>query len=534
MAFKYELRDYQTEFCRRTYDAFYKGIDDKPPVDTALSVAATGAGKTIMAAALAYAVIQHRGGRVLFLADTDELVEQARDKMVDAAELIPDVEKAHHRASRRAHIVVGSIQTLSKKKRLEEWDEDHFALVIADEAHLSMAVGWQRVLNKFKDGGAKILGITATPERGDGKNMMKFYEAIPYEITLFDLIERGHLAPITVQTIPLEVDTSDIDNQKGELDDDDVDHALSPYLDAIINAWQEHAGNRKTLIFHPNIRMSQEFTRRLQTRGVRAAHIDGTTRNRRKVLDDFDLGKHMVLNNALLLTKGYDQPDIGCVIILRPTKSRVAYQQMVGRGTRTAVGKTDCLLLDFLYQFEDLGVIRPASLAARGDEMEAAIQNQLNTSGHAKQGKLDLQQVMSEAEVMAKKSLIAKFQSKAGNQGKVYNATAMVEMLDQPNLLNYKPTMKWEQDLPTEAQLEVLERVGIDPLTVKSKGQASQLIETIRKRRHAKKATLKQVAFLTQRGFQDAAKMNFTQATDKIREITQGFGRRTKPHTGML
>lgn len=533
MGFRFELRNYQTDFCRRTYDAFYLGIDGNAPVDTALSVAATGAGKTIMAAALAYAIIRKRGGRVLFLADTDELVDQARDKMVDAADLIPSIEKGQIQGSRNAKIVVGSIQTMSRAARLETWDFDHFDLVIADEAHLSMAAGWQRVLNHFKNGGAKILGITATPERLDGKNLLSFYQCIPYEITLFDLIEKGHLAPITVQTVPIEIDTSHIENPAGEIDDDQVDHALSPYLDKIIDEWLVHAADRKTLIFHPNIRMSKEFNAKLLQRGIKTAHIDGTTRNRRRLLDEYENGKYQILNNAMLLTKGYDCPDIGCVVILRPTKSRVAYQQMVGRGTRTCIGKTDCLLLDFLYQFEDLGTIRPAALAARGEEVEREMQRQLNEGGT--QGKLSLTDVMSKAEAMAKKNLLNQFQKRAGNTGKVYDAGNMLQILGQPQLIDYKPEFRWEQDMPSQAQLETLERVGIDPLTIKSKGQASQILSLITDRRHKRKATPKQVAFLASRGFQNAASMTFTKAKDEINKITGGFGRRGgKPHTGMI
>lgn len=529
MGFKFELRPYQKEFCRKTYESLYTGNDDNPPFETALSVAATGAGKTIMAAALAYAVTQNRNEKVLFLADTDELVEQARDKMVDAAGLTPDIEKAHMVASRRADVVVGSIQTLAKKKRLEQWDPSHFGMVIADEAHLSMAKSWQRVLNHFKDGGAKVLGITATPERGDGKNLLKFYDSIPYEINLFHLIEAGHLSPITVCSIPLEVDTSEINGEtRGELDAEDVDHAISPYLDAIIDAWQEHASDRKTLVFHPNIRMSKEFDLKLQERGIDSRHIDGTSKDRKQILADYERGKFKVLNNAQLLTKGYDCPDIECIIILRPTKSRVAYQQMVGRGTRTAPGKEDCLLLDFLYQFEDLGVVRPASLAARGDEIEAAMQQHINRSAGTKQSKLNLQDVMSECEVAVKKSLIDQFKRTSKKHAKTYDAMVMAGILDQPDLLDYQPRTKWENELPTEAQLETLQRVGINPLTVTSKGQASALIGKIKERRHKKLATPKQVAFLQQRGFTHAHNMTFIDASDKINAITGGFGKRKK------
>lgn len=375
---KFNLRDYQQLFCRAVVNAFTRGAEGQGPFSRVLGVAATGAGKTIMASALVWWITRkpRRTGRVLMLADTDELVQQAADKILQATGLIPDIEKAASKAELASTVVVGSIQTLSR--RLDRWPADHFDLVIADEAHLSMARNWQGVLKHFGNGGAWVLGITATPERGDGQKLMRYYEHIAAEIGLFDLINRGHLAPLTVQVCPLQIDCTNLKAatkgmNAGNFDDGELEEAIEPYLAAIIDEWETHARDRRTLIFHPSIRASQRFTEMLQARGISAAHVSGQSKDRKEMLKGFETGRFQVLNNAQLLTKGYDCPAISCVINLRPTKSRTQYLQMIGRGTRTCDGKTDCLILDFLWQFQELGIMRPAALIGKGDEHEAAV-----------------------------------------------------------------------------------------------------------------------------------------------------------------
>lgn len=326
----YTMRDYQTAFCRDSWVAMERGIDGQQ-FNAVLSTACTGAGKTIMATALVEKW-RERNKRSLFLADTDELCIQAVDKMRKAAGIIADLEKAESRASFLSDVVVGSIQTMAGAKRFERFRGDHFARIIADEAHLSLADNWQRVLNRFLDGGARLLGITATPERGDGKNLMDFYQHLAHEIPLRTLIDRRHLSPITVRTVPLQIS---ITGKVGDGDNEIIGEELDAYTEAIISAMETHAaGRRAILIFHPSVDASKRFTARLQARGHAARHVDGKSPDREQIIAGFDRGDFRILSNAQLLTKGYDASKIDCVIILRPTKSRTAYIQMVGRGTR--------------------------------------------------------------------------------------------------------------------------------------------------------------------------------------------------------
>lgn len=515
-----ELRDYQKRWCRKTWNAFNQGVDGRR-FTRILSTAATGAGKTVMASALIYATIQKLNGRTLFLADTDDLVAQAAKGIFAATGLIPTVEKGQERAGRRSHNVIGSIQTMMRPERLETWDPGHFKMVIADEAHLSMADGWQRVLKRFNEGGAWILGITATPERGDERDLWDFYEHLGDEIGLFELIDNGHLAPISVETVPLRIDCTTVAIQENYGDDgNEMETVLEQYWDQIIEEWKARAAGRKTIWFQPGCRASRRFVDRLQAHGLAAKHVDGTTQNRGQILAEFERGDFQHLSNAQLLQKGYDCPDIGCVVILRPTQSRVAYQQMVGRGTRLAPGKEDVLLLDFLWEFQDrMKPIGPADLVTREPKRKAAMAEALR-EGAGK--KLDLGNAFTEYEKGQAKKLVERLRELAMKRRAMrFDAREIAVAFDQPELLDYVPTAPWELQPPTPKQKEMLQKAGVRIGDIKTAGEASKLIEFIITRREQGAATLKQTAALLANGvdLEDARRATFQGASKTLDEI---------------
>jgi superfamily II DNA or RNA helicase len=453
------------------------------------------------------------------LADTDELVAQAADKIYKSAGLIPDIEKAASHASLESDVVVGSIQSMARQARLGRFPADHFGLVIADEAHLSLSAGWQRVLKYWTR--AKVLGITATPERGDGKKLLKFYEHLAAEIGLFDLINRGHLAPITVQVCPIEIDCQNLHaDKKGEFQDEELEQAIEPYLEAIIGEWQKHAQDRKTLVFHPSRAASRKFAAMMTRAGIAAAHVDGESSDRKEILARFERGDFQVLNNAQLLTKGYDCPDIACVINLRPTKSRTQYLQMVGRGTRNAPGKTDLLVLDFLWQFQELGIMGPAALVASGEDAEQAVREVIERGN-----RMDLTEASRIAEREREQRVLDKLREAAKRgQRRRYDARTLGAMLHQPELLDYQPGERgqWELAKPSQAQLDLLARNAIDTRAVKSRGEASKIIDAIINRGRQDKATVKQVGLLLQLGHPDPSGLGFKEASRVIGEMLSG------------
>src|SRR5262249_16054457 len=149
-----------------------------------LGVAPTGSGKTIKFAHIA----SHRigSGPVLVLAHRDELLDQARDKILRAVGIIADKEKAEQRASLSSELVLATVQTFSRPDRLRRFGENHFRTLIVDEAHRALADSYQRILRHFRD--AKVLGVTATPDRGDKRSLAKYFEDVAFEITLTDMI----------------------------------------------------------------------------------------------------------------------------------------------------------------------------------------------------------------------------------------------------------------------------------------------------------------------------------------------------------
>lgn len=504
------LFDDQKEWSRSTVRAFEEGDGEQGPFQRVLSVAATGAGKTIMGAGISYYALKRwEPPKVLFLADTDELIGQAQEKIHWATNVPTDREKGRDSASLKSRIVVGSIQTLQKPARLNRYPQNHFGLVIADEAHLSMAAGWQRVLNHFDEGGARSLGITATPFRGDDKNLWDWWQFKGAEIGLFELIEKGRLSPIRVKTVPLDIEAHfDADPNAEDIDDEQVRHAIEPAFDTIIDAWEQHGEGRKTLWFLPGCQASQRFTQKLLDRGHTAAHVDGTSKNRKEILAGYATNRFKHLCNADLLMKGYDQPDIECVVILKLTKSRVNYQQMVGRGTRVFKGKTDMLLLDFLYQFGDLGVCRPGDLIARNPRQAREIQDRLN-----KGQSLDLRDARDLSESEAVQRLVKGLLSRRGRRGETYDARDAAAVLNAPELLVYEPEQRWELLPPTPRQLEILARKGLDPKSIKTRGEASNLMTFLIGRAEKDRATLKQVVALGRLGVQHAENMSFAEAS---------------------
>lgn len=511
----YKLREYQRRWCRKTYNAFTQGIEGGKKPTRILSTAATGAGKTVMASAFIWTAIKRHDFRTLFLADTDDLVDQARRGILNATGLVPSIEQGTNEGNRQSMNVVGSIQSISQPKRLESWPADHFGLVIADEAHLSMADTWQRTLKRFNGGGAWILGVTATPERGDEKDLWDFYEHLGDEVGLFELIDGGHLAPITVETVPLKIDATEATIQATYADgENDMARAIEPYWKQIIEEWKTRASDRKTLIFHPGISASQAFTKLLIEAGVSARHIDGNTTNRAELLEQFARGDFQVLNNAQLLQKGYDCPTIGCILILKPTQSRVAYQQMAGRGTRKAEGKSDCLLLDFFWEFaERMKPCGPADLMTREPAQRDEVARMLREGGT-----LDLNGALSEATIAAEDRIIERLRELAGKrQGLRFDARELGQLLHQPELANYVPTANWEKDPATEKQKAYLAKKGVTHGKI-GKGEAARLIEFFNKRHDSGLATAKQVAFLATKGIVGHA-LTFAEASEAIDSV---------------
>ncbi len=226
-----ELRPYQQEAMAAVQAQWEEGRRKT------LLVLPTGCGKTIVFCKLAEELVR-QGQRVLILAHRGELLEQAAVKLQESTGLACALEKAESSSlGSWCRVVVGSVQSLTRQKRLEQFAPQHFGAVIVDEAHHILSDSYQRVLQHFA--GTKVLGVTATPDRADMRNLGQFFDSLAYEYTLPQAIREGYLAPIRAQTIPLQLDLSGVAMQSGDFKAADLDCALEPYLQQIASEMHE-------------------------------------------------------------------------------------------------------------------------------------------------------------------------------------------------------------------------------------------------------------------------------------------------------
>lgn len=468
-----------------------------------LAVLPTGAGKTIC-----FAKITERSlpGRTLIIAHREELLEQAAAKILAATGLEAEIEKAERKAGRDARAVVASVQTL-QNGRLASWPKDHFSRIVIDEAHHALSSTYQNILAHFEE--AKVLGVTATPFRGDKKSLGQVFEAIAYEIGLIELIKQKYLSPIKIKSVPLQIDLGGVRSVTGDYDMEQVDQALEPVLAAAAEAIASEAKGRKVLVFLPLRKTSRRFAELLSSIGIPARHIDGGSEDRKEILQDFSENKFRVLCNAMLLTEGYDEPSVDCVVILRPTRSQPLYAQMVGRGTRLHTGKTDCLLLDFLWLHERHSLIRPAHLVARNQEEADYMTAAIKKGGAAGMDLLDAQDAAGHDREVALAKEVARQEKK---KAKTISIEELAVFLHDADLASYEPTMEWHELPATESQTEQLGRWKIDSSNMR-RGQASQLIDRLTRRSRMKLATPNQIKWLNRYGIQSPDQWSMEKAS---------------------
>lgn len=494
-----ELRPYQIQ----AHEAVAKGFDE---YRKQLVVKPTGSGKTVLFASLA---AHFAPERTLVLAHREELIQQAVDKIARATGLRAEVEMADQYASHNAPVVVASVQTLMREARRSRWSRDHFGLVVVDEAHHTIAESYLNTLRYF-DQNARVLGVTATPDRGDRKNLGRYFENIAYEVSLLDLIKQNWLAAIKVKTVPLPLDLRGVRTTAGDYNADDLGHAIEPYLERIADLMLEYR-HRKTLVFLPLIRLSEQFAAMCRERGIPSEHVDGQTVDRAECLARFRRGETRLLSNAMLLTEGYDEPSIDCVVCLRPTKVRGLYSQIVGRGTRIYPGKDHLLLLDFLWLTEEHSLVRPANLIAKDEQEARQITEALAGDG-------DLEEAQADVVADRARSLQERLRLNSKRPSRIFDAMEFALCIGEPDLAEFVPTMGWHEDPVTTRQIEILGRVGISASTIRCKGQASAIIDKLFLRRDLGLASAKQVRWLRRFGHPNPELATFEEASAFLNE----------------
>ncbi len=501
----FQLRPYQAEAKQAILSAWDDGYQKT------LLVLPTGCGKTVVFSSVAENQVD-KGHRVLIMAHRGELLSQAADKLKEASGLDSALEKAESTSlGSFLPVTVGSVQTLAQERRLARFPSDYFQDIIVDEAHHCLSDSYKRVLSHFPD--ANILGVTATPDRGDMRNLGEFFDSKAYEYSMSDAIREGYLCPIKAQLIPLELDIGNVGITSGDYNVGEIGHALEPYLKQIAQEMKTYCKGRKTVVFLPLIATSQKFCQMLNDIGLSAAEVNGNSEDRTEILSDFEAGKFDVLCNSMLLTEGWDCPSVDCIVILRPTKVRSLYQQMVGRGMRLAPGKEHLLLLDFLWMTERHDLCRPSALISKDEAIAKKIDRQMMDDEYG----VDL----IEAEQQAERDVLAEREAALAKQlaemrkrkRKLVDPLQYALSIAAEDLTNYVPTFAWEMAPPSKKQIEFLEKRGIYGESVENMGKASLLIDRLMRRQQEGLATPKQIRCLERYGFRQVGTWLFDDAS---------------------
>lgn len=516
-----QLRPYQEEARVKVQQEWKEGRK------RTLLVLPTGCGKTIVFSK----IIEDRvkmGERVLVLAHRSELLEQASDKLMTATGLGTALEKAENTSiGSWFRVVVGSVQTMQREKRLSQFPPNHFDTIVIDEAHHAISDGYQRVLEHF--GEANVLGVTATPDRGDMRNLGSYFDSLAYEYPLVDAIKSGYLSKITAITIPLELDLSTVSQQGGDFKASEIGTALDPYLEQIADEMVKQCKDRKTVVFLPLVKTSQKFREILNAKGFKAAEVNGESKDRAEILEEFDKDKYNVLCNSMLLTEGWDCPTVDCVVVLRPTKVRALYSQMVGRGTRLAPGKENLLLLDFLWHTERHELCRPAHLIASSPEVAKKMTENMAEDTEVEFSLLEAEEQAGKDVVAEREEALAKQLAEQRKKKRKLVDPLQFEMsIQAEDLADYVPSFGWEMAPPSEKQLKALEKFGIYTEEIGNAGKAGKLLDRLNKRKDSGLTTPKQIRLLEGRGFRNVGMWKFEDASNLINRIAASGWRMPK------
>ncbi len=348
---KQELRPYQEECLGAIRDAYKRGVHRQ------LVCLPTGTGKTVVFAQLPRFFKMRR--RMLVLAHREELLDQAKDKIVRAnPELRVEIEQGARQASADADVVIASVPTIGREgsDRIAKLPPDEFSMFVVDEAHHAVAESYRRVLEHFgvfDEGSKKLLvGFTATPSRGDGQGLDAVFEEIVFSRELPEMVEAGYLVPIAGWRVTTDIDLSKVKTRLGDYATSQLSEAVNVERrnEVVIKAYRELLAGRPTICFCADVEHAKTLSEAFVAAGIESASIDGMMDrgDRASALARFRAGEIRVLTNHMVLTEGYDEPSVSGILLARPTKSALLYAQMVGRGTRLHPGKENVVVVDIV------------------------------------------------------------------------------------------------------------------------------------------------------------------------------------------
>lgn len=497
------LRPYQAAAIEAIRTAY---VDGRRSV---LAVLPTGTGKTVVFAEIARRAAD-KGGRALILAHRAELLEQAAGKL-RAVGVEPGLEQGDAHAAGEA-VVLASVQTL-RGARLARMAEEPFGLVVIDEAHHATAAGYRAILGAFPT--ARVLGVTATPDRLDGAALGEVFEHVAYRYELADAIRDGYLARIEARRIRLAVDLDAVHTRAGDLDVGELEEAYGSEaaIRGVVEPLLELADNRRAILFAVSVAHAEALATRLNDRTPGTARaVSGSTPpvERAALVEAFRAGAFRVLVNCALFTEGFDCPEVEVVAIARPTKSRALFAQMVGRGTRLLPGKASCLVLDFTGNTRRHRLVTPAEILAGPDAAPELLATAEFESGD----------VLAALDRLARER-----ETQAIEQAERARLRFWADAVDVFGV----QVSDLGGDLVTARQREALERAGVDVPPELTRESASALLDAIHARREQGLASYKQVRLLAKFGI-DAREMPFALAVNEIGRQLEA--RKLRKHRG--
>lgn len=545
------LKEYQQDAfddCLRAWQK-HRGIVVKLP---------TGTGKTVLASFLIRWHLENVGTPVLFLNHTEPLIAQTVKRLGQLG--IPvAVEKAEDRAKKTIRLartdffdprdircVVGSNASF-RGARLLEWDRHHFGLIVFDEVHHAAADTNLCILEHFNVPTCKILGLTATPRRDDGRCISVFFDVVAHQISLKHAIRQGWLAPVELAEANCPLDLSPLNPRRGDYTPGDLETLMWPLVAQMSNALAEVlSGTRRPFLnFTPNVRTARAFADALTGLGLSCTGVAGEDSDKADRIAEFENGRVHGLSCCTLLAEGFDYPPTAAIGVSRPTKSLTLLEQIIGRGTRLADGKKDCLVIDFPCVVSKARgrVVRPFELFKDDDlsereELECykalAQGKPLSPAAMQDAGKKEVQRMDEEArrrqEELAE-ARRAKVRAKKRDSGITFTRGIFLAGPGQaPDARYLYSSGQAKGPRATEKQAYLLARYGMDFSVAASlsKREASDRIDYLQGRHHSGLAGPKLLLELLRLGLPQAEAEAYRPeaAVTKIAELKAGQKRR--------
>jgi len=552
------LRDFQEEALQEILSQFRAGITRQ------LVTLPTGTGKTVIFASLAKAL----NTRTIIIVHRDELLIQARDKILmiwpgcDTGLVKAELNEINHQ------VVIASVQTISRPKRLAQLQEIDFKLMIVDESHHSIADSYTGVIKGlgFMDDNPDelLLGVTATPTRLDKKGLNNVFQKVVYQRSLPTMIRAGYLSDIQAIRIKAATDLTGVHTRAGDFAPGELQAVCNTDQrnQIIVKALIKYAGERKAAVFCTGVQHAQDLAKCFQEAGVSAGVVFGDMKkeDREATLKAYAKRELQVLTNVEVLTEGWDDPGTDCIIMARPTKSQGLYTQMIGRGTRLYPGKENCLILEFTDNRHDvcnLGTLSGLPLRNKQSLKKAIIDDEERQA--AAQPTSTIRKVVAKEYDLMDRSKFRWFpvgsdwRLPTGIDAYIHlhcvepdKFTVILTEQDKTTALSSRPIplgyaqgiaedharvnaknfaskkAKWTRKPATDKQLATLDKLHIDYPEDISNGDASLLIGQEFAKRDARMkepATLKQIYALKKGGFEVDDSLTKSQALSMFKQL---------------